>query len=355
MTTAMGIMPHSDVERALNLALGLDIPFWPQLPRVSFYEDMYAQASQHFPGIAVDLENERVRFDTAKFEEELTAYSEKMQEAETFALNAPYSVVYHRFLQRDLQAYPAVRGQIIGPVSFGFRVVDEDTRPIIYNDGVRALFYDFLQRKANLQYRQLREKNPKALVWLDEPGLGWVFSGLSGYGDAQAKEDYREFFAGMEGPKALHLCGSINLPYLVELGIELLSFDAYQMGVMPKAYAGAIARFVRDGGIMCWGIVPTDSESLGRETPETLAGRLVGYWEVVSQNAGIAPQEMAQRSLLAPARCSLKNIGQVGAMEEVSGPPTGKGQLDTIEERLVEKAFGYLKEVSQILRHKYDV
>jgi len=28
-TTAMGIMPHTDIERALELALGLDIPFWP--------------------------------------------------------------------------------------------------------------------------------------------------------------------------------------------------------------------------------------------------------------------------------------------------------------------------------------
>ncbi len=59
-TTAMGIMPHTDVEKALELALGLDIPFWPQLPKVSFYEDMYVQASQNFPGIVVDFENKRI-------------------------------------------------------------------------------------------------------------------------------------------------------------------------------------------------------------------------------------------------------------------------------------------------------
>lgn len=41
----MGIMPHTNVERALELALSLDIPFWPQLPNLSFYEDMYAQTS----------------------------------------------------------------------------------------------------------------------------------------------------------------------------------------------------------------------------------------------------------------------------------------------------------------------
>ena len=53
-TTAMGIMPHNDVERVLNLALSLDIPFWPQLPNINFYEDMYAQVSQNFPRIIID-------------------------------------------------------------------------------------------------------------------------------------------------------------------------------------------------------------------------------------------------------------------------------------------------------------
>ena len=35
LTTAMAVMPHSDVDRALEFALGLDVPFWPQLPHVS--------------------------------------------------------------------------------------------------------------------------------------------------------------------------------------------------------------------------------------------------------------------------------------------------------------------------------
>ncbi|MEE8372374.1 MAG: hypothetical protein V3R87_01380, partial [Dehalococcoidia bacterium] len=68
-TTAMGIMPHTDIEKAIELALGLDIPFWPQLPRVSFYEDMYAQTSENLPGISVDTEEERVTFDTGRFQE----------------------------------------------------------------------------------------------------------------------------------------------------------------------------------------------------------------------------------------------------------------------------------------------
>ena len=61
-TTAMGIMPHRDIEQALRLSLNLDIPFYPQLPNVSYYEDMYVQASEHFPGIVIDRENQKISF-----------------------------------------------------------------------------------------------------------------------------------------------------------------------------------------------------------------------------------------------------------------------------------------------------
>jgi hypothetical protein len=351
----MGIMPHENVGKALDLALGLDIPFWPQLPNVSFHEDMYAQASHGFPGIVINLEGERVDFHSDRFEQELAIYSEKMDEPSYFALSPDHSAVYRKFLERDLSGCTAIRGQITGPVSFGFRVVDENWRPIIYDEGVRTILFDFIQRKANAQYHQLRDKNENAFVWIDEPGLGWVFSGLSGYDDVQAKRDYRHFLDGFEGPRALHLCNKVNLPYLLELGIELLSFDAYQMEVMPKGYASSVAEFIKGGGIITWGIVPTDSASLSKETPETLARVLSGYWEVVSKNTGLGPGQIAEQALIAPARCCLKNIGQVGAADEAGGQKVEAAHLSSIEERLVEKAFAYLELISSILREEYGL
>ncbi len=38
LTTALAVMPHRDVDRALELFLSLDVPYWPQLPQVSYYE-----------------------------------------------------------------------------------------------------------------------------------------------------------------------------------------------------------------------------------------------------------------------------------------------------------------------------
>ena len=353
-TTAMGIMPHRDIDRALKLTLSLDIPFWPQLPHVSFYEDMYAQFSQHFPGIIVDEENRKLYFDFSRFEKELAEYSQKMEYPETFALSKQYSVVYHRFFAENLSDYIAIRGQLIGPVSFGFRVIDENNRPIIYNDNVKTILFDFIGRKINAQYRELKEKNKNAFVWLDEPGLSWIFSGLSGYSDIQAKNDYQSFLSGLESIRALHLCANVNLPYLLEMGTELLSFDAFQMNLMPKGYAASVAKFINRGGIICWGIVPTDSDNLSTQTPQSLANLLIEYWKVVSENTGLPLELIAEQALIAPARCCLKNIGQVGASDDIK---PGKGmRVDlSVEELLVEKAFGYLNLISEILRDQFSL
>lgn len=353
-TTAMSIMPHTSMEKAMELVLGLDVPFWPQLPNIDFHEDMYAQASYDFPGVVINPDDGKISFDTAKFEKEIDDYSRKMDEPEGFALGQGYETMYQKFLSQDLQHYHAIHGQVTGPINLGFRINDEDKKPIVYNDEIRGLLFDFIQRKFKAQYRQLKNKNRNAFVWLDEPGLIWVFSGLSGYNDVHAKRDYQGFLEGLEGLRALHLCSNVNLPFLLTLGINLLSFDAYQLEIMPKGYADHVAEFIRGGGIMSWGIVPTEPVSLGKETPEKLAERLLGYWEVVSQNTGLSSKQIAEQSLVAPAKCCVKSLEfSTGDTKTVCEPGSDTGS--TTEEQSVEKAYGYLKTLSQILREKFNL
>ena len=354
-TTAMGIMPHTDSKKALELSLGLDIPYWPQLPHVSYYEDMYVQASEHFPGIVVDLENQRISFDSARFEAELGSYSEKMADPNTFKLSEKYSTVYHQFLSLDLKNYTSIRGQLIGPVSFGFKVFDENNLPIIYNESVRTLFFDFLSRKINTQYAELKTRNEKAFVWLDEPGLGWIFSGFSGYDDVKAKRDYADFLRSLDGTGSLHLCANVNLPYLLSMGTSLLSFDAYQIQVLPRGYAASVADFLKNGGIISWGIVPTDSSSLTGETPQRLAELIHDYWNIIAANSDVTVKQIAGQALLAPARCCLKNSGQVGASDEKVVKGKSSGGLSQPETRLVETAFEYLKTISKVLRKEFGL
>jgi hypothetical protein len=296
----------------------------------------------------MDVEHKTIRFSYAEFERQLDEYSRKMDDPAFFSLAGP-SLTYRCFLEKGLEDFAAIRGQVIGPVSYGFRITDENDVPIIYNEQVRAFLFDFLQRKINAQYQELNRRNQNAFVWLDEPGLGWVFSGFSGFSDVAARKEYREFLSGLDGMGALHLCATVNLPYLLNLGVSLLSFDAYKLEFIPKGYVQEIAGFISRSGIISWGIVPTDSLSLDKETPQSLTERLLWYWQVITENSGIPTRRIAEQALLAPARCCLKNNIERETITE-SRMVSGEEYDATPEELMVETAFKYLKNVSSNLK-----
>lgn len=330
-TTAMGILPHTDANRALSLALSLDVPFWPQLFRVGFHEDSYAQVSDRFPGIIVDSERRQVVFSTSQFYDGLAEYAESSADPGFFSLSPEYSITYHQFLERDLSNYLAIRGQCMGPVSFGLKVFDEDLKPIIYRDDVRPLLFEFLQAKVNAQYRELRARNKRAFVWIDEPGIELLFSAYCGYTAEAARADLRAFFEGVEGPKGLHLCGNPDWDLPLGLGLDILSLDAYHWGSVFTKYSEQIKRFLERGGILSWGLVPTASEEYGREDAERLMQRLDDYWDYLVTK-GIDKERLLAQSLLAPATCCLLNADKSAT---------------------IELAFSTVREVSRAMKDKY--
>ena len=54
---AVGSLPYVDVEPALSLIVETtpEVPAWPQLPRRSFLENMYAQFAEGLPGLEIDV------------------------------------------------------------------------------------------------------------------------------------------------------------------------------------------------------------------------------------------------------------------------------------------------------------
>jgi hypothetical protein len=326
----MGIMPHKDIERALKVALSLDIPFWPQLPKLSYFEDMYVQALEHVPGVKIDHLNQRIVFDLSRFYEELPAYFEKADDPQTFQLTNEFSLVYHRFLEKDLSHYSAIRGQMISPISLGLKVVDQEQKSIIYHDEVKEVLFDFIQKKVNEQDRELKMKNPNAFVWVDDPGLEIIFTAFSGYNEVQAKSDLDRFLEGMEGPKGVHLCAKPDWDFLLRSKLDILSFDSFSCGPVIINYP-SLREFMDRGGVISWGIVPTYTEVLEQETVNSLRERLENFWQDLSKK-GVDHERLLRQSLLAPATCNLLNADK---------------------EKTVEKAFKVLRELSQIIREKY--
>jgi len=241
-TTAMAVMPHKDVESALDLALTMDIPFWPQLPHVSYTEDMYVQAAEHFPGILLDMKNRTLRFSMEKFILEFEETMAHFDEPEYFDISKEYSVVYHRFLEMDFSDRPAIRGQLEGPISFGLNVVDQDKRPILFDDTIRPFMFEFMSRRINVQLERLKKLNSNAFMFVDEPGLQFLFSALSGYDSTKAKNEMEEFFAMTQRPRGVHLCGNPDWDFLLNLDLDILSLDIYQNGEIFASYSKSIMK-----------------------------------------------------------------------------------------------------------------
>ena len=333
LTTAMGVMPHTDVDAALNLALSLDIPFWPQLALYNYYEDMYVQASENFPGIILDLKKRTLRFSTEKFYQELELTMSNWENDDFFDISEKYSVVYHKFLNLDLTKYIAIRGQMEGPISFGFYIKDENDRPILFNDEIRPFMFEFMAKRVNVQLKRLKEKNKNAFMFIDEPGLQFLFSALSGYSDVFAKQDIENLLSMIDRPRGIHLCGNPDWDFLFGFDMDIISIDIHTNQKVIPLYGNSIKNFIERGGVIVWGIVPTNFEPFVKENLDSLKNLLKKIWDIVIK-AGVDEEQLLSQSLLSPATCCLVNKDK---------------------DKTVTKAFGILKALSQELREEYNL
>jgi hypothetical protein len=175
--------------------------------------------------------------------------------------------------------------------------------------------------------------NANAFMFVDEPGLQFLFSAMAGYGDQAARADMEYFFSLIERPRGVHLCGNPDWDFLLGLDLDILSLDVYTNGEVFSAYHKSIRKFLDRGGVLSWGIVPTNFEPFEREHPESLETRLLDLWDFLD-NKGLDRQFLLSRSLLSPATCCLVN-------------PDG--------EKTVEKAFQMIRNLSVRFRERFGL
>jgi hypothetical protein len=232
-----------------------------------------------------------------------------------------------------LQDRAAIRCQLEGPISLGFNVLDENERPILFNDTVRPFILEFMAKRINVQLSKLRARNANAFMFVDEPGMQFLFSALAGYGDIKAKADLDEFFAMVDRPRGIHLCGNPDWDFLLGLDLDVLSLDIYTNAEIFSAYAKSIRKFLDRGGTIVWGIVPTGVEAFEKENFQSLVSQLENVWRVLRER-GIDSDLLLSRSLLSPATCCLVNPDR---------------------EKTVEKAFDQIRRISRLMREHYRI
>jgi hypothetical protein len=323
--TGIGSVPFTDPEEAVALVLEYlpQIPYWPQMVRLGFLEEMNAQSARGLPALKVDETARVVALDPeiprdealAAFYEavlsgDLTAFAWEPREARGFF------ALLDAVAARKFPA-PALKGQLSGPVTFAGVIKDPAGKPILYDRELTQAVCQGLARKAAWQAARFRELGKAPVIFFDEPYL-------SGFGSAYlplSREEVQEILAqtlaetrqAADGPLTLgmHCCGNTEWSLLLGLDIDLLSFDSFGYFDNLRLYDKAMGQFLARGGWLAWGLVPT-GEAILQETADSLWQRFQGQVQQLAAEQQLGLKEVLSQALLTPA-CGMGYLSEAAA------------------------------------------
>jgi methionine synthase II (cobalamin-independent) len=315
LATAVGSMPHTDPAAACALVRRYlpDIPAWPQLPRRDPRETMYAQFSQGFPGVVV--EGGRVYVDRRR---DLAPDLERLYmrylagDLDGSAPSPDHASGLAHFRTLTFSGARAVKGQVVGPVSWGLAVTDQDRRAVLYDDVLADAAAKHLRMAAVWQERALRALAPQTIIFVDEPYLASFGSAFVAVERHEVIALLEEVFGGLQGLKGIHCCGNTDWSLVLETSVDILNFDAYTFAETLSLYPEALRAFLARGGIIAWGIVPTgDDAQVMAESVESLTERLWTALRLVASK-GVPLDGLLAASLVTPA-CGMGTLSEAAA------------------------------------------
>lgn len=355
MATAIGSLPHKSSKDAIELIFNkfTNIPFWPQLAKVDRHEDMTIQYLQGIPGIKYDEEQSKFFCDTqsdeffVELEEFFMDYEAIVNEKdftnlEKYAITAPYTSAIPLYIDRlQDKDYPYAKCHIVGAFTLGTSLCDLENVCVFYDETYREVLVKGLTLKAVWQIEQIKKASPNTtpIVFMDEPVMSQF--GTSAFITVKKEDivgvlkEISDVIKDFGGLSAVHCCGKSDWSVLIDSNINILNFDAFAYAKSLEAYVKEVAEFLKNGGYIAWGIVPTlDKDALEKVT---LAELVLMFEKSVSalvkkSNGALDKELVLQQSFFTPS--------------------CGAGGL-TVE--LSEKAMSLVNELSEELRIKYGV
>jgi methionine synthase II (cobalamin-independent) len=315
IATGIGSFPHKDEKEVFRLIFKdfSEIPFWPQLPKRSFFEGMVVQYAQGFPSLKWDEKEQRVWVDTTQgFDNEVERFYgwlengklEPFEMTEDFAIGL--GILKELALQDRQKKMKYIKGQITGPITFGLSLMDQERRPIFYDPTLREILIKHLSSKAQWMQKRLNDLFPgtQTILFFDEPSLSSFGSAFSSLNRQEVILSLNECLDAIEGLKGVHCCGNTDWSLLLETRLDILSFDAFDYLETLSLYPKDLKAFLERGGILAWGIVPT-SEAILKEDAQSLVKRFTEGVERLSKK-GI-DQTLLQRAILTPS-CGMASL-----------------------------------------------
>ena len=352
MATAIGSLPHPDAATAVNVVLTNipDAPIWPQLPANGLNEQMEIQYNEGLPNVVIDREKRRMFIDTSKdYSEAFAAFYENYMAAmdpdsgngdcSRMAITPEFSKGLYE-LEKRLKAEagggkkrPFVKVQTTGPCSFALTITDENKRAMFYNEEFRDVIVKALAMKCRWQIQKFQPFAEKIICFIDEPILSAF--GSSTYVSVQRTDVVsvlKEVIDAVHQDKALagiHCCGNTEWSILIDAGVDIVNFDAFEFGETIAMYPKAMREHIARGGILAWGVVPT-SAAIREQTVESLVQKFEQGVDNLVAKADIKKQHILEQALITPS--------------------CGTGSLPVAD---AEKVFALLRQTSQALRAKY--
>jgi hypothetical protein len=317
--TGIGSVPSLDVGGTCLriLARCREAPFWPQFVQRTHLENMSIQFSEGFPLIEISGDRKSLILSSREREPELVSFYDRFlaDDVEHFAISSDYAPGLFELvdlIQRNPGTYgPYIKGQTVGPVTFLGTVEGQDGKSLLHDLELREALVKGIAIKALWQVRKLSTTGKKPILFLDEPylsGYGSAFTPLERHDVISMIKEVMDYLRErVDLLLGIHCCGNTDWSMIFETGLDIISFDAFSHMDYFLLYPEAIVRFIRKGGIISWGIIPT-GEQAGMESAEGLVLRIA---EALTkfEKWGLDRKEVARRSLLTPS-CGMGTMSE---------------------------------------------
>jgi len=315
LATGIGSLPLTDIQAAVDLILRYlpAAPFWPQLPKCNLREGMLSQFSENLPGLK--FEGGDLRFITSDKEKELELFYDKFinHDLEYFKITPDFARGLHAFYQRlngaDLSKVEFIKCQVTGPFTFCAGIKDTEDKIILHDEVLRQAMVKGLAMKALWQLDYFKKFGKKMIMFFDEPyltGVGSAYTTVTRNDVIDIYSELTDMLKSQDSLVGIHCCGNTDWSMLTDAeGIDIINFDAFNFQERFVLYADNLNRFLKKGGIICWGIVPTQEFSTD-QSAELLAQKIKFGLDVLVKK-GINRQLLLERLMISPA-CGLGTL-----------------------------------------------
>jgi hypothetical protein len=293
LTTGVGSVPQTKGEDALKLiwkSVPL-APHWPQLPGLgaeSSFVGQYLNALVE-TGVIGDVREPKFQIEAEDWLERMTVFYSLYLEAlegneqaiERFGFSDQGGEGFEAFCQ-DLELHGTrgavlLKGQLSGSLTLGMQITDKNRRSCYYDETLRDMLVKTLSVHAEWQTKRLRRFGLPVLMTIDDPGL-YAFGASTHVtlNREQLIEELNMISDGIlrqGGIPGVHVCAGMDWTLLFDSNIQVVNFDAYEYMQSMMVLAEPLNRFLARGGILSWGLVPTNPVAW-EETAQSLKLRL---------------------------------------------------------------------------------